>query len=153
MRTAVYAPGGSQDFSVNANSPGIGGQSGPNLYWYNGLLYITYTNADGSGYPVVCTTQDGNGNFSSGSPCAVDNSIQFGNDPTFVGWNNQLVLQGKSHYSEDELWGTTANNLTFSPQYKYGQTLTQSPALATFNGHLYECARSKNGSNIWCYYN
>ncbi len=151
IRTAVYLGGGT--FSVNAGTPFPAAQSGPTLYPYGNQLYVAYTVNDGSGHPAVCQTTDPNGNFGN-TPCTTDGGISFGNGPTLVVYNNTLVLQGKSHYSDDNLRGTTVyQNLSFSPQYQYGQSLTQSPGLGTFNGHLYECARSKNGSNIWCYFN
>ncbi len=81
---------------------------------------MAYTSGDGSGFPVVCYTNDQNGNFTAGNACNTFQGIRFGGDPAlaYQPSNGYFALQGRSYYSDNNLWGTTvALNLSFNPQY------------------------------------
>ncbi len=125
--------------------------SAPALATYNNQLYAVYT-INSSHNPYLCGGFNGNGAFVG--TCNADTAFQIGNDPALFVYNGALYIGGKSNYSEDEFWTTgTYDGLNFTRAYEYGQTLTQSPAISMLGNELYECAKSKNGSNIWCYYN
>lgn len=122
--------------------------SAPALAVYNNILWAVYTT---SSYHTPVISQSSTG---SGWVGIIDDAFEIGDNPIAVNYNSALYFGGNANYTERNLWlaGTYDGN-TFSAATKYGQTLSHSPALATFNGALYECARSNYGSNIWCYYN
>lgn len=115
---------------------------------YNNELWAVYTTSQYH-TPVIAQSSTGTGWVG-----IVDTAFEIGDNPIAVSYNSALYFGGNSNYTEHNLWlaGTYDGN-TFSAATKYGQTLSHSPALTTFNGALYECARSNYGSNIWCFYN
>lgn len=147
----AYSPTG-YGYTTNAATLPNTATSAPALATYNNQLYAVYT-VNSSHNPYLCGGFNSmNGAFQG--TCNADTAFQIGNDPALFVYNNALYIGGKSNYSEDEFWTTgTYDGLNFTPAYKYGQTLTQSPAVSVLGTELYECAKSKNGSNIWCYYN
>lgn len=151
-----YGNGYGSAFILNAQGLPYVPTSAPALTVLNGTLYSVFTTGN-SHNPVICNTTSTIGQVNNAAnPCTVDSSLELGNDPAIVPLNGSLYIAGKSNYSEDELWATTTyDGVNFAPGYKYGQTLTQSPSLLTYNqgGNVFECGKSKNGSNIWCYQN